>query len=53
MDLGLICMFQVSIGLPWGCSGKESACNAGDRGSIPESERSLEKEMETHVSILA
>ena len=26
-------------GLPWWLSGKESACNAGDRGSIPESER--------------
>ena len=26
---------------PWWLSGKESACNAGDPGSIPESERSL------------
>ena len=27
-------------GLPWGLSGKESACNAGDMGSIPGSGRS-------------
>ena len=46
MDFGLICMFQVSFGLPRRYSGKESACNAGDRDSIPGSERSLEKEME-------
>ena len=36
-----------------GSHGKESACNAGDQGSIPGSERSLEKEMATHSSILA
>ena len=28
------------IGLPWRLSGEESACNAGDTGSIPESGRS-------------
>ena len=34
--------------------GKESACNAGDPGSIPESGRSLEEEgMATHSSVLA
>ena len=39
---------------PDGSAGKESACNAGDVGSIPESERSsLEEEMATHSSILA
>ena len=27
-------------GLPWRLSGKESACNAGDEGSIPGLERS-------------
>ena len=27
-------------GLPWWLSGKESACNVGDPGSIPESGRS-------------
>ena len=38
---------------PGGSDGKASACNAGDRGSIPGSGRSLEKEMATHSSILA
>ena len=33
--------------------GKESACQAGDVGSIPGSGRSLKKEMATHSSILA
>ena len=41
----------------WGFSGgsnsKESACNAGDPGSIPGLERSPEKDMATHSSILA
>ena len=32
---------------------KESACSVGDPGSIPETGRSLEKEMATHSSILA
>ena len=40
-------------GFPGGSDGKVSACNAGDPGSIPESGRSLEKEMATHSSILA
>ena len=31
-----------SEGLPWWLSGKESACNTGDRGSIPALERSPE-----------
>ena len=35
-----------------GTDGKESACNAGDTGSIPGSERSLGEEMATHSSIL-
>jgi len=35
-------------GFPGGSDGKESACNAGDLGSIP-----LEEEMATHSSILA
>ena len=38
---------------PGGSDGKESACNVGDLGSIPESGRSLEKGMATHSSILA
>ena len=40
-------------GFPGGSGGKESACNAGDPGSIPGSGRSLEKKMATHSSILA
>ena len=38
--------------LPWWL-GKESACNAGDLGSIPRWEDPLEKEIATHCSILA
>ena len=41
------------MGFLSGSDGKESACNAGDPGSIPGSGRSLEKEMATHSSILA
>ena len=44
------------LGLPRWPSGKESTCNKGDArdtGSIPGSERSLEKEMATNSSILA
>ena len=33
--------FQVILGFPGGTEGKESACNAGDWGSIPGLERSL------------
>ena len=40
-------------GLPWWLSGKASACNAGDPGSIPHQEDPLEKGMATHSSILA
>ena len=40
-------------GFPGGSDGKEFACNAGDLGSIPGSERSLEKRMATHSSIVA
>ena len=36
-----------------GSAGKESACNAGDLGSIPGLGRSLEKGKATHSSILA
>ena len=36
-----------------GSEGKESACNAGDPGSIPGHEDPLEKGMATHSSILA
>ena len=40
-------------GLPWWLNGKESACNAGDAGSIPGSGRPLKKKMATHASTLA
>ena len=39
--------------LSGGSDGKESACNAGDPGSIPVWEGPLEKEMVTHPSVLA
>ena len=38
---------------PGGSESKESACNAGDLGSILGEEDPLEKEMATHSSILA
>ena len=33
-------VFFIGTGFPGGSEAKESACNAGDEGSIPESERS-------------
>ena len=48
MDISTLYQF------PGGSDGKESACNAGDVGSIPGREDPLEKEMaKTHSSILA
>ena len=41
------------MGLPRWVSGKESACQAGNTGSIPGSERSLGEGMATLCSILA
>ena len=38
---------------PDGSDGEESACNAGDQGSIPGREDLLEEDMATHSSILA
>ena len=49
------CLCLIAWGFPDDSSGKESACNAGDTGdasSIPGLERSLEKEMAAHSSIL-
>ena len=47
-------MCQVlTLGFPGGLDGKGSACNAGDTGSIPDWEDTLEKGMATHSSILA
>ena len=50
------CLYLIAQAFPPDSSGKESACSAGDtgdEGSIPGLERSLEKEMATHSSILA
>ena len=41
------------MGFPGGSEGKESACNAGDLGSIPGLGRSPEEGMATHSSNLA
>ena len=41
------------MGFSGSSDGKESACGAGDSGSIPGLGRSLEKGMATHSSILA
>ena len=45
----------VYVGFPGSSNGKESACNAGDQGSIPGISREdpLEKGMATHSSVLA
>ena len=40
-------------GFPDGSDNKESACNAGDLGSIPGWDDPLEKEIATHSSILS
>ena len=43
-----------NLGFPGGSDGKESACNEGDLGSIPELGRLLlEEGMAIHCSILA
>ena len=42
----------VFLAFPGGSDGKESACNAGDLGSIPGLGKPLEKGMATHSSIL-
>ena len=41
------------VGFTGDLDGKESACNAGDLGPVPELERSSGEEMATHSSILA
>ena len=57
MTLGSIHIANIhiisSLGIPGGSDSKESACNAGDPGSIAGSEDPLEKGMATHSSILA
>ena len=46
-------MFLIYLCFPGGSDGKVSACDAGDPGSIPGSEDTLEKEMAIHSSTLA
>ena len=47
-------ILRVAYGFPGGSDGKESACNAGDRGSIPGLGRfPWRKEWAAHSSILA
>ena len=45
-------LFYIPMGLPGSSAGKESACNAGDHGSIPESGTSAGEGIATHSSIL-
>ena len=52
-DQGLDSGFDHLLGFLSSSNGKESACNVRDLGLIPGSERSLEKVMATHSSILA
>ena len=48
-----LCAFgQEEGGFPCGLVGEDSACDAGDLGSVLGSGRSLEKETATHSSIL-
>ena len=42
----------VFLGFPGGSESKESACNAGDLGSIPGWEDPMEEGMAAHLSIL-
>ena len=43
----------VFLGFPCGSTSKESACNAGDLGSIPGLGRAVEKGKAIHSSMLA
>ena len=57
-DLGMECSPRLLKKKPWmgfsgGSDGKESACNAGDLGSIPGLGRSPGEGMATHLSIVA
>ena len=55
-DMGIVCIpVNPSVGFPGGSAGKDSACSAGDTGDtalIPRLEKSLEKGMAMHSSIL-
>ena len=43
---------ETNTGFPGGSDGNESACSAGDLGSVPGQEDPLEKGMAIHSSIL-
>ena len=45
-------LFVCKVGFPGSSVGKDSACNAGDPSSIPESGRSTGEGMGSHSSIL-
>ena len=53
MSIQIWIILKQSLGLPRWLSAKESACSAGDVGSIPGSGRPLEKEMVAYSNILA
>ena len=50
LQIFALCVYR---GFPGGSDNKESACSAGDTGSIPGSGRSPEKGMATHPNIRA
>ena len=52
-DIVQLYLLSWYLGFPHSSVSKESACSAGDLGLIPGWEDPLEKEMETHSSILA
>ena len=53
MEVQIYRLSWIALGFPCSSVGKESACSAGDPGSILGWEDPLEKEMVTHSSILA
>ena len=53
LNVSRVCINGQSLDFPGGSDNKASACNAGDRGSIPGSGGLLEKEMAPHSSTVA
>ena len=53
VSLGVNLILIQKTGLPGSSDGKESACNAGDWGTIPESGRSPEEGMATQCNIIS
>ena len=52
-DSNRVCHSDFDCYYPGGLEGKATTCNAGDPGSIPESEDPLEKKTVPHSSTLA